>query len=42
MPDWLPGMFLIVAGVGMIVLRRPLSLMQTAAIDLIPGKRDPK
>ncbi|MHA7263795.1 hypothetical protein ACX80W_11410 [Arthrobacter sp. TMN-37] len=31
-----------VAGVGMMVMRKPFSLMQAAAINLVPGKRDPK
>lgn len=43
MPSYLPGVFVVLAGLAMIVGRKPLSLMQYAALKqarVVPANRD--
>lgn len=43
MPSYLPGVFVVLAGLAMIVGRKPLSLMQYAALKqarVVPAYRD--
>lgn len=39
MPSYLPGIFVMVAGIAMITFRRPLSLLQSAAIGTVRPNR---
>jgi hypothetical protein len=40
MPSYLPGVFIIVAGIAMMIGRKPLSLMQYAALEQARIVRD--